>query len=499
MRGADNGAAAPDVARPMSPPEVVRALPLAASPPRNTTVGFTVGDADERERGEQASHHSPTAAPQLGNMAPNLRISPQGPPHAPTVLEPEPEPELAPGGLLALRDSQRVEDHFSTPVLDETKRDRFGFACESPLQDTEERYDKHKKVLEKQRKHLRLARAGDCPIDKMLRIGVPAEERKKVWMLFSGAQRNMGMYPTMFGELLSLAHQAQGEENAEARRQIELDLPRTFPLHKGLDTPEGTDALRNVLLAYSFRNSAVGYCQSMNFIAAVLLLYVKQEPAFWLLATLIEETLPELYFDEGKVAGSGAMSGVRVDLRVCEILLAQIMPKLANHLDSLQAWDCGLRGMLTQWFMMLFVTALPVPTVCRVWDNLFCKRELEGEGSKMLFRVALALFRAREKELLAATSPTDCPKLLREHASTLFDDDDLVKNCFHRKLRRLDGEAGDQLLTDLRATCRAEVEKEHAEVTRRREEYERRKKQKEAQRAAAAMAQSNDGQGDTEQ
>lgn len=39
------------------------------------------------------------------------------------------------------------------------------------------------------------------------------------------------------------------------------DLPRTFPGHSWLDTPEGHATLRRVLVGYSFRDSDVGYCQ----------------------------------------------------------------------------------------------------------------------------------------------------------------------------------------------------------------------------------------------
>lgn len=39
------------------------------------------------------------------------------------------------------------------------------------------------------------------------------------------------------------------------------DLSRTFPGHPWLDTKERHAALRRVLVAYSFRDSDVGYCQ----------------------------------------------------------------------------------------------------------------------------------------------------------------------------------------------------------------------------------------------
>ncbi|RVW39699.1 hypothetical protein CK203_085991 [Vitis vinifera] len=44
------------------------------------------------------------------------------------------------------------------------------------------------------------------------------------------------------------------------RRQIEKDLPRTFPGHPALDKV-GRDSLRHLLLAHAQHNPSVGYCQ----------------------------------------------------------------------------------------------------------------------------------------------------------------------------------------------------------------------------------------------
>lgn len=69
------------------------------------------------------------------------------------------------------------------------------------------------------------------------------------------------------------------------------DLPRTFPgANEWVASPDGQDMLRRVLLAYSMHNQKVGYCQSMNYVAAVLLLALdkKEEDAFWLLVAILE-------------------------------------------------------------------------------------------------------------------------------------------------------------------------------------------------------------------
>lgn len=46
------------------------------------------------------------------------------------------------------------------------------------------------------------------------------------------------------------------------------DLPRTFAGHPWLETKEAQASLRRVLVAYSFRDSAVGYCQVRSIICS---------------------------------------------------------------------------------------------------------------------------------------------------------------------------------------------------------------------------------------
>jgi hypothetical protein len=74
------------------------------------------------------------------------------------------------------------------------------------------------------------------------------------------------------------------------------DIPRTFPGHPLFEKPTTRLAMCNVLSAFAVRNEDIGYCQGSNFICGVLLLLMEEEQAFWMLDTIVNETLPEFYY-----------------------------------------------------------------------------------------------------------------------------------------------------------------------------------------------------------
>ena len=58
----------------------------------------------------------------------------------------------------------------------------------------------------------------------------------------------------------------------------------------------GVPKLRRVLLAYSLHNPDIEYCQGFNRIAAIALLFLDEEEAFWCLLYILEVLLPENYY-----------------------------------------------------------------------------------------------------------------------------------------------------------------------------------------------------------
>ncbi|KAL4184829.1 hypothetical protein AMTRI_Chr10g227470 [Amborella trichopoda] len=217
--------------------------------------------------------------------------------------------------------------------------------------------------------------ANTLALNRLIRKGIPPVLRPKVWLSVSGAAKKRSTVPESYYDDLIKA--VEGKVTP-ATRQIDHDLPRTFPGHPWLDTPEGHASLRRVLVAYSFRDSDVGYCQGLNYVAALLLLVMKtEEDAFWMLAVLLENVLVnDCYTDN--------LSGCHVEQRVFKDLLAKKCPRIASHLESM---DFDVSLVATEWFLCLFSKSLPSETTMRVWDVLF------NEGAKVLFRVALAIFK----------------------------------------------------------------------------------------------------------
>ena len=203
-----------------------------------------------------------------------------------------------------------------------------------------------------------------------VREGVPDVHRANAWLLLSGAARKRDEQPGLYATMLA-AGRARGD--LEVEEQIDRDLHRTFPGHPALTEPF-CQRIKNVLLAYSARNPEVAYCQGMNFVTAAILLFVEQEDsAFWLLSYVVEEVLVDHYVQ--------SMLGHQVDSQVLEQLLEQQLPELSAHLRSL---SLSVPFVTTQWFLCLFLNALPSESCFRVWDLIFCLHPCT------IFQVAIA-------------------------------------------------------------------------------------------------------------
>merc|ERR1712137_37831 len=205
-------------------------------------------------------------------------------------------------------------------------------------------------------------------LKRLCRGGVPHEHRATVWWCVLGCEERQRQLPNAYARYL------QETIDPSIDNKIQQDLTRTLPNHQKFKSAAGRAMLHDVLHAFACHFPDIGYCQGLNFIAALLLVVFEQpEPAFWAFICAMEILNLEDYYTEG-------LTLLRADM----LVLLLKLPRKVRHL--LQEKEADTLLMCSEWFLTWFARSFPVHTVLRIWDVLFL------EGHTVLFRVALSIF-----------------------------------------------------------------------------------------------------------
>ncbi|KAK0726454.1 hypothetical protein B0T21DRAFT_385701 [Apiosordaria backusii] len=321
---------------------------------------------------------------------------------------------------------------------------------------------------------------------RFIRKGIPPDWRGAAWFYYAGGPAILSKHRGVYEHLLKRAALdpngpgslpgLTGEVKPLIVDDIEKDLYRTFPdnvrfkpprqappsnTDDSEDEPAGPTApapepeiitsLRRVLHAFALYNPRIGYCQSLNFLAGLLLLFVEtEEQAFWLLNVITRVYLPGTH--------EMSLEGSKVDLGVLMVALKDSLPNVWKQIGGDE--DVGLGGggkkkpkrgltssghranqgsvsdpnrlpaitlCMTAWFMSCFIGTLPIETVLRVWDVFFY------EGSRTLFRVALTIFKLGEPEIKAVQDPMEMFGVVQQFPRKLLDANALMDLCYKRR------------------------------------------------------------------
>ncbi|XP_039504803.1 probable histone-lysine N-methyltransferase CG1716 isoform X1 [Pimephales promelas] len=202
--------------------------------------------------------------------------------------------------------------------------------------------------------------------------GIPASVRAKGWPLLCGAKDRKDKNHELYQRLVE-APDHQGWTDV-----IKRDTDRQFPFHEMFQSKDGHGQkdLLEVLKAYTQYRPDEGYCQAQGPVAAVLLMNMPAEEAFWCLVQISELYLPGYY--------SPLLEGVLFDAAVLSSVLKKLCPAAHKHLQNQ-----GVEPLMfaTDWLMCLYSRHLPFNTLLRVWDLFFCY------GVRVLFQVAVVLVR----------------------------------------------------------------------------------------------------------
>ncbi|XP_077330428.1 TBC1 domain family member 9B isoform X1 [Lithobates pipiens] len=228
--------------------------------------------------------------------------------------------------------------------------------------------------------------------------GIPESLRGELWLLFSGAANEMATHPGYYADLVE---RSTGKCNL-ATDEIERDLHRSMPEHPAFQNELGIAALRRVLTAYAFRNPNIGYCQAMNIVTSVLLLYCNEEEAFWLLVSLCERMLPDYY--------NTRVVGALVDQGVFEELTHECLPQLSEKMQELGV----ISTISLSWFLTLFLSVMPFESAVVVVDCFFY------EGIKLILQLSLAVLEANMDALLNSSDEGEAMTILGRYLDNVL-------------------------------------------------------------------------------
>ncbi|MEQ2195210.1 USP6 N-terminal-like protein [Xenoophorus captivus] len=244
---------------------------------------------------------------------------------------------------------------------------------------------------------------------KRIYKGIPLQLRGPAWTLMLDVERikreNEGKYEKM---------KEQAQLCSSEIKQIDLDINRTFRNHIMFMDRFGVkqQSLFHVLSAYSVYNTEVSYCQGMSQIAALLLMYMNEEDAFWALSQLLtnERHAMHGFF----VPGFPKLQRFQAHH---DQILSKLLPKLKKHMDREQM-SAGIYS--TKWFMQCFIDRTPFTLTLRLWDIFIL------EGERLLTAMSYTILKIHKKSLLKM-SLEELREFLQERiAQTFLHSDDLI-------------------------------------------------------------------------
>jgi len=207
--------------------------------------------------------------------------------------------------------------------------------------------------------------------------GIPSTLRGMMWQLMAASKD-----PELESTYLKLLKESSPHEKAITR-----DLGRTFPHHDFFTDGQGIgqENLFNVLKAYSIYDEAVGYCQGLPFVVAILLLNMPDEEAFSLLVRLMQ-----VYDLRGHFLPE--MPKLQLRLFQFDRLIEELLPVL--HVHFLRE---GIKSSMfcSQWFLTMFSYRFPLDIVFRIYDNCL------ASGIEAIFGFSVILLMKNEDILLS--------------------------------------------------------------------------------------------------
>ncbi|XP_076444843.1 USP6 N-terminal-like protein isoform X1 [Babylonia areolata] len=268
--------------------------------------------------------------------------------------------------------------------------DRYGFIHDQPLPAVPDAVEAKQNALELERtkKWVKMTKSWDkyYPGEKLVRRvykGIPDSLRGEVWTRLLNLNK---IKNEQEGVYMKMRNRARSKSTAI--RQIDLDVNRTYRNHIMFRERYGVkqQALFHVLAAYSVYNTEVGYCQGMSEIAALLLMYLNEEDAFW--------GMSQLFISDKHTLHGFFIPGFPKLMRFQEHhdnVLKKYLPKIRRHFEKHEIYSSFYT---IKWFLQCFLDRTPFHLTLRLWDIYML------EGDRLLVAMSYSIVKMHRRRLL---------------------------------------------------------------------------------------------------
>nr|XP_055222916.1 ubiquitin carboxyl-terminal hydrolase 6-like isoform X2 [Gorilla gorilla gorilla] len=324
------------------------------------------------------------------------------------------------------------EDKGPEPVGIYGSIDRFGILHETELPPVTAREAKQIRQ-EKKRNSKWLEMLGEWEtyknskklVDRVYK-GIPMNIRGPVWSVLLNIQemksKNPGKYKIM---------KEKGKRSSEHIQQINLDVSRTLRNHVFFRDRYGAKQreLFYILLAYSEYNPEAGYCRDLSHIAALFLLYLPEEDAFWALVQLLaseRHSLPGFHSPNG-----GTVQGLQDQQ---EHVVPKSQPKTMWHQDKEGlCGECSSLGCL----LRILIEGVSLGLTLRLWNVYLL------QGGQALMPIKSIGSKVQQKRLMKTSTSGLWARFRNKFFDTWATDDDAVLKHLKASTKKLTRKQGD--------------------------------------------------------
>ncbi|KAK7108253.1 USP6 N-terminal-like protein [Littorina saxatilis] len=296
--------------------------------------------------------------------------------------------------------------------------DRYGFIHDHALPTIPDAVEAKQKAteLERTQKWVKMRKSWDKyfqgeKLQRRIYKGIPDRLRGEVWARLLNLTKVKGEQEGVYMKMRNRAR-----SRSTSIRQIDLDVNRTYRNHIMFRERYGVkqQALFHVLAAYSVYNTEVGYCQGMSEIAALLLMYLNEEDAFW--------GLSQLFINEKHTMHGFFIPGFPKLMRFQEHhdnVLKKYVPKVRRHFERNELYASFYT---IKWFLQCFLDRTPFHLTLRLWDIYML------EGDRLLVAMAYCIMKMHRRRMLKM-GMEELSKFLQESLEKdfLYEDDIVIE------------------------------------------------------------------------